>query len=382
MKFIRDPIYGFIRMEKPFIEILDTPSFQRLRGIKQLGLSHLVYPSAVHTRFEHSVGSYYLATEICKIHEISHPLEFRAAALLHDLGHAPFSHTLQLKYLTGKSHEEITVEKIKSGEISAVLESNGIDVKKVCDFILGKGLVGRLISGEVDVDRLDYLRRDAYYTGVAYGVIYSDVIIKSIEIKKNRISVDPEYVPALESILIARYMMYPTVYMHHTSRIAEAMLRKAVYSMIENQAVSPREIREMDDAGLLSLLKNSSGISRTLVEKINRRELYKMILRLGKSDIDVRVLEKPIEVESIEEELSGLCGLGPGEIIVDVPGKPEMKESRILIGGKNVLLEEFSPLVKMLCEAEWNYWYIGVYSPRRDLPVERIKKKLRSFFGA
>lgn len=375
MKYVRDPLYGFISIEKPFLEMIDSPEFQRLRRIAQLGFAHLVYPTAIHTRFEHSLGCFYLADKISK--KFGCGDEFKAAALLHDIGHAPFSHSAEslIRNITGKSHEDIAVEKIKRNVVD-ILEKASISAKEVCRLIEGKGLYGKLISGEIDVDRLDYLRRDAYYTGVAYGVTDADVVIKSLECSGKGFCVKTEYTPALESILIARYMMYPTVYNHHTVRIARTMFRKALQKILES--IDIEKFLNMDDFDIIGILRNSSGLPKNIMERIDSRRLYKSVLVLGMNKIgDMKKLMKirsnPKKLSQLETELCSVAGLKEGEVLIDIPPQPEFSESKILVGNKP--LSKFSPLVAALAKAEQNFWSVGVYCAERN---EGILKKLRN----
>ncbi len=375
MKYLRDPLYGFISIEKPFLEMLDSQQFQRLRRIAQLGFAHLVYPTAIHTRFEHSLGCFHLAEKFSKKFDCGD--EFKAAALLHDIGHSPFSHSAQLIVysITGKSHEDIAVEKIKRNT-TEILENAGISVKQVCNLILGKGEFGRLIAGEIDVDRLDYLRRDAYYTGVAYGITDSDVVIKSLEFSGKRFSVKTEYAPALESILIARYMMYPTVYNHHTVRIARTMFKKALQEILERTDI--KQFLDMDDFDVISLLRNSSGLPKQIIDRIDRRMLYKTAASINANDIGsmkklMRLRNNLNRLSAIESELCSAIGLEEGRVLIDIPRLQEMKESKILVGKKS--LSKFSPLVSALVKAEQNFWSVGVYCAERN---ESAIRKLRS----
>lgn len=374
MKFIRDPLYGFISLEKAFTEIVDSKEFQRLRRIKQLGFTYLVYPTAIHTRFEHSLGCFFLAEQLCKKFFCGE--EFKAAALLHDIGHLPFSHAAEIK-----KHENITVEKIKSSEVRDILERHGLSTRKICNLILGKGKFGRLISGDIDVDRLDYLRRDAYYTGVAYGVTDPDVVIKSLAWERGGLSVRTEYVPALESILIARYMMYPTVYNHHTVRIAKAMFRKALQNLLNKKLLSISDLANMDETDIISIMRNSD--ERKIMERIDNRKLYKTVFTLRKNDINnmrrlFAVKNRPKKRLRLENELSETFGC---DILIDIPEKPVFEESRIVVSETKKPLSSFSPLVNALAKAEWNFWYVGIYASRpRKSKIKKLKSIVKDLF--
>ncbi|MEE9593907.1 MAG: HD domain-containing protein, partial [Candidatus Hydrothermarchaeales archaeon] len=174
-KVIRDPIHGDIFLTEPETKIVDSLEFQRLRRIKQLGMAYLVYPSANHTRFEHSLGAMHVASRVANTLQLSKDdsIKLRIAALLHDVGHGPLSHTSEelLERYMGQSHEEITMELINNSDVSSILIDEGLNPEEVSSLILGKGgRLGSLISSELDVDRMDFLVRDAHHTGVAYGV--------------------------------------------------------------------------------------------------------------------------------------------------------------------------------------------------------------------
>jgi hypothetical protein len=370
MKSIKDPLYGFVKIEKPFIEIIDTREFQRLRWIRQLGLAQLVYPSAIHSRFEHSIGCFYLACKICEAFEIDTP-EFKAAALLHDIGHLPFSHAVEC--LTER-HEKLSVKKIENSRIAEILEKGGMNVKLVCKLIRGKNKLGKLISGEIDVDRLDYLRRDAYYTGVAYGVIDSDAVIRGLNKISKRLWIKFDYVPAYESLLIARYLMYPTVYLHHTVRCLNALLRRACQEMLKREEI---KIENFTDGELLECLKKSEA-SKRLVERILYRELYKEIGRIFLSEKQLNKLHSPWVCSEIEDELAERFSLKKGDVLIHAPKISEFSESKVIVSEIKKPLEEVSPLVRALNQALKNYMWLGVYA-RKSVSRKVVEKLLERF---
>ncbi len=188
-KTFRDPVYKDIFLSDLEVKVIDTPVFQRLRRIKQLGVTNLVYPGANHTRFEHSIGAANIAGRIVKRLDVGElKEEIKVAALLHDLGHGPLSHTSEeiLKKHLGSSHEDNTLRLVRESEVSDILSENSIDVSSVVQILNKKNKFSSLISGEVDVDRMDYLSRDAYHTGVAYGIIDLDRIINNIELLEGK----------------------------------------------------------------------------------------------------------------------------------------------------------------------------------------------------
>ncbi len=229
-KIINDPVFGFINIPNDFIfDIIQHPYFQRLNRIKQLGLSSIVYPGAQHTRLQHSLGAMHLMGEaIAQLrqegHEITHAEAeaARACILLHDIGHGPFSHTLEHSLVNGVSHEEISLimmQKINS-ELDGKLDmALAIFTKKY-----PKKFLHQLVSGQLDMDRLDYLSRDSFFSGVIEGIIGAARIIKMLNVHNDQLVVDVKGIYSIEKFLVARRLMYWQVYLHKTSVAAEKML--------------------------------------------------------------------------------------------------------------------------------------------------------------
>lgn len=234
MKIINDPIYGLTNLDTDLVgDIIQHPLFQRLRRIKQLGLTHFVYPGAVHTRFQHSLGAAYLMENAINVlkdkgFEITQEERFAAltAILLHDLGHGPLSHTLENHFFKNISHETISEEfmKLINNDIKADL-SQGIDVFANRH---PKKLLHKLVSSQLDMDRLDYLNRDSFFTGVTEGIIGSDRIIKMLNVVDNELVIEAKGIYSVEKFLIARRLMYWQVYLHKTVKVAEEMLKKVI----------------------------------------------------------------------------------------------------------------------------------------------------------
>lgn len=229
-KIINDPVYGFIHL--PFnllYDLIEHPYFQRLRRVKQLGLSHLVYPGALHTRFHHALGAMHLMTEALEVirykgHEVSQE-EYEGAVvaiLLHDIGHGPFSHTLEHTLLNNVSHEEVSLlfmEKLNK-------EFDG-QLNVAIDIFTGKypkPFLHQLVSSQLDMDRLDYLKRDSFYTGVSEGVVSSKRIIKMLNVHNNELVLEEKGIYSIEKFIVARRLMYWQVYLHKTAVAAEHML--------------------------------------------------------------------------------------------------------------------------------------------------------------
>ena len=230
MKILNDPIYGFITVPHPvLLRLIDHPWFQRLRYIKQLGLGHLVYPGALHTRFHHALGAMHLMGEAIatlrgKGHEISEEeaLGARIAILLHDVGHGPFSHALEHSLVEGISHEAVSalVMDALNTEFDGALEL-GIHIFRDQ---YAKRFLHQLVSGQLDVDRIDYLNRDSFYTGVSEGVIGGERIIKMLQVVDDKLVVEEKAIYSIEKFLVARRLMYWQVYLHKTVVACEMML--------------------------------------------------------------------------------------------------------------------------------------------------------------
>ncbi|HRH37781.1 MAG TPA: HD domain-containing protein [Flavobacteriales bacterium] len=235
MKILNDPIYGFITVPHPTIlRLIDHPWFQRLRYIKQLGLSHLVYPGALHTRFHHALGAMHLMGEAIstlrsKGHTITEEeaLGAHIAILLHDIGHGPFSHALEHSLVEGINHEGVSalVMDALNAQFDGAL-SVGINIFRDAPATPGSmvPVLHQLVSSQLDVDRIDYLNRDSFYTGVSEGVIGGERIIKMLEVVNDRLVVEEKAVYSIEKFLVARRLMYWQVYLHKTVVACEMML--------------------------------------------------------------------------------------------------------------------------------------------------------------
>mgnify|MGYP000909603483 CR=1 FL=1 len=229
-KIVNDPVYGFINLPAGIVyDIIEHPYFQRLRRIKQLGLTNLVYPGANHSRLQHAMGAFYLMGQAIDVirskgHHISHD-ESEAvmmAILLHDAGHGPYSHTLENSIITGVNHENISV--LFMEEINRQLQGKLDLAIRIFKNQYSKKFLHQLVSSQLDMDRLDYLKRDSFFTGVSEGVISSDRIIKMLNVVNDQLVVDEKGIYSIEKFLVARRLMYWQVYWHKTVLAAEQML--------------------------------------------------------------------------------------------------------------------------------------------------------------
>ena len=229
-KIVNDPVHGFINIHFPLaFDIIEHPFFQRLRHIRQLGLTYLVYPGANHTRFQHALGAMHLmasAIEVLKAKglEISEQEAEAATAaiLLHDIGHGPFSHSLEFSIAQGINHERIGHRLMR--EMDSQLNGRLAMAIDIFNDKYPKRFLHQLVSSQLDVDRMDYLRRDSFFTGVTEGAIGSDRIIKMLNVVDDNLVVDAKGIYSIEKFLIARRLMYWQVYLHKTVVAAEQLL--------------------------------------------------------------------------------------------------------------------------------------------------------------
>lgn len=229
-KIFNDPLYGFISLPYNVIfDLIEHPYFQRLRRIKQLGLTHLVYPGALHTRFHHALGAMHLTMRAIEVirskgHKIS-KREARATAigiLLHDIGHGPFSHALEFSIVKNVNHEDISTFFMQ--RLNAELGGKLDLAIEIFENRYHKTFLHQLISSQLDMDRLDYLKRDSFFTGVSEGVINTDRIISMLNVKDGQLCVEAKGIYSIEKFIIARRLMYWQVYLHKTVLSAEKMI--------------------------------------------------------------------------------------------------------------------------------------------------------------
>lgn len=381
-KTIRDPIHGTIKVSDWIMKIIDTPIVQRLRRINQLGFTNLVYPGANHTRFEHSLGVMHIAELLVEKMDADEQTkkEIVAAALLHDVGHAPFSHSSERivrKYLR-LDHEDI-VHIIKGSEVEDILKDEGLRVNKVCDHIRGESHVG-IVSGDIDADRMDYLVRDSYYTGVAYGVFDIMRLIEKIYFDGGRLVIEAGGLRAAESLLISRFMMYPTVYYHHVCRIARKMYEKAMEYSIEEGLIEPGDLLKLDDYDIVTFLRSQKGYPGEIMRLIDTRRLFKRAIYVGRQRVDLTEVMN-LNVRRAEREIAEMAGIDSQYVIVDIPPLEDARELKALVSveGELVSLEEASPLVRALKEADKDVWKMGVYTKKEY--VEKVAKAAADYFG-
>jgi len=380
MKVIRDPIHDYIELDELALALIETPQVQRLRRIRQLGFSNLVYPGANHTRFEHSIGVYHLAKHLVKQVDEQQRNELLAAALLHDIGHGPFSHATEdliLRY-TRKSHEDIE-EFLRKGEISDVLKDYSLSPSAIAAHIRGETDPGQIIHSEIDVDRMDYLVRDAHYTGVAFGLIDHVRLIHELKFNENRLVLNIRGLQAAESLLVSRFLMHPTVYFHHVSRIAESMCENAAQYMIEG-GLDPKLFRRMDDCTFMMEMKNSGGYASEIAERLDNRRLFKRALYTDFDSVNIDVIKLRKNKKRVENEIAERAGIGPGYVLVDIPEKPDIAEmkAQVMVNGRMISIDKASNIVASLEKAQLDNWRLGVFTPLEFR--EKVGTISREFF--
>jgi HD superfamily phosphohydrolase len=382
MTTIKDSVHDHIEVTGVAADLVDTPPVQRLRRIKQLGTVQLVYPSANHTRFEHSLGVYHLADRALEHVDVAgkRAERVRAAAVLHDIGHGPFSHNVEdvISRRTGLEHDDVD-ELVTQGEVASILESHGLDPENIAGLVRGEGELAQLVAGELDVDRMDYLVRDAHHTGVPYGTIDHGRLVRELTFIDGNLVLDEGNVQTAESLLLARALMNPTVYSHHVARITKSMLRRATETLLDTTEITAHQLRRMDDQEL-SVAIRSHDESADLAEKLANRDLYKRAVWAEMGDVAEDVLEADHdEIRDFEADIAADAGVDPESVILDVPGKPSMRESttRVLVGGQVRRLDEQSTLVNALQVAQREHWRLGVYAPASQVePVGKAAERV------
>lgn len=347
MEILRDPLWNNIRLDPLALALLETPVLQRLRYVRQLGLAFLVYPGATHSRFEHALGAWHLAGLALRLLEERGALTqitvreqqiVRAAALLHDVGHYPFSHALEEIGVT--DHEEVARPLITAGVVGDILrQALGPDAPdEVFALITGQSrspLQG-LISGSIDLDKIEYLKRDATMCGVPYGEIDVDRLLNSLVVVEPPdqagmgIGVHEKGLSALESLLFAKYQMYRNVYWHHAVRSATAMYKRLVAVAIDTGAVATDRVSRFTDEELLVHLDTPALVpeARAMLDGLRVRRLHKRAFEcpaatLGE-DLGEWIATDYRLTRQVEDAIARELDLLPGAVLLDYPAKTQM----------------------------------------------------------
>lgn len=416
-----------------FLELLDRHEMQRLRGVRQLGSANLVFPGANHTRFEHCLGAYFLAGKMAESISLSEEdsTAVRAAGLLHDICHSPYSHTLEAvtEEVTGCDHMELA-RKLINGEIrtyrdrdadlfegeetiAEILEKNGTDPRVVCDLIAfpetteyesgtfdiltgrkdhfpSKDYMHQIIHGPVDCDQMDYLMRDSHYTGVAMGNIDIYRLLSTMKVVNDRLCISRSGAPAAEGLMVSRSLMYTSVYFHPTVRILNRMVTKAVLS----SGLNLSDIYLWDDADLTQRLFDVGGESSRLMRLMQNRRIYKKALVLTPGEMDEDMLlaltryASPEKRTELERRLAEKAGVDVSDICIEMPPPSNMK-STMKIGKTDVSivyednrvrsLTRTSSIAKALQARDSFGWALVVACPEEHR--EEVSRAANRMFG-
>jgi len=430
-KVIHDPLHGSIRIEGIFLDILDRHEFQRMHSVKQLGLSYSVFPGANHTRLEHSIGVYHLAGKMADAigMDDEDSQAVKAAAMLHDICHPPFSHTMEeiMEENTGLDHMDLAKRLIfgeiptylerdedlfgGSEPISEILESDGISPEFVCDlislpkskndtpdilsfggkqsFFASKDYAHQIIHGPVDADQMDYLVRDAHYTGVSHGSIDLERLMSQMRIFNSTLVLEKGGITATEGLMVSRALMYSSVYYHKTVRIVEMMLTKAAEVSMEDMS----QLYLMDDADLTNTLIGAGGKASEIARSVLRRRLYKKAFALYTVDADEDMLcsltkySKYDDRKDLESEIADKANVDYTDVVADIPSRSALLSSvkigktdvPILHDGKVRSITKFSPLAKALQSRSIFDWSVMISSPPEH--TEAVGKAAKKVLG-
>ncbi len=371
MKTIKDSVHDHIEVDGVAGDLLDTHAVQRLRHITQLGTARLVYPSANHTRFEHSLGVYHLARQALTNLGIEgvQAERVRAAALLHDIGHSPYSHTIEdlIHRRTGKYHDDV-YDLLAESEVGDILRDHALDTDTIAGLIAGEGELGQVVSGELDVDRMDYLVRDAHHTGVPYGTIDHERLTHELTFFDGKLVLAEGNVQTAESLLVARALMNPTVYNHHVTRISKSMLQRASERLLDSPDIDAERLRRMDDHDLLVALRTNPETAE-LARRLSDRDLYKRAVWAEMVDVSDDIIDADHDtVREYEDDIAECADVDSELVTLDVPSRPTMTESssRVVVNGEIRPLAKQSTLVRALQQVQRDQWRLGVYTSAEE----------------
>lgn len=354
---VRDPIYGPIPLDATARQLIDTPEFQRLRRVQQLSLAYLVYPSAMHTRFEHSIGVYHLARSIVEslerkgeLHAVA-PDDVRViayAGLLHDLSQHLSAHLLDEFGIEGVEHEEVGARTLEAGPMGEILANTGIPdmSRRIGDIINQRSsnpLAG-VVAGNCDADKMDYIARDAYHCGLPVGFDQMHLreaitLVEDPETGFLQVGLDAAGLTSFEQMLYSKSALFRDVYFHRTVRSAMGMLRTLVLLALDRALIDLQELHRWSDNELFTVLRlRVAEVCRTgsddcvlftdLIDRLLERRLYQPACAFPLSAATKPTAEAMLEVERV---LADELGLGEGQVILDFPAKPTMLATDILV---------------------------------------------------
>lgn len=351
-KYIYDPVHGSISLVGASLELVSHPLVQRLWGIRQTGMAHLVFPGAGHSRLEHSLGVLWVARAMAHNLGLSpeETLPVELAGFLHDLGHTPFSHTLEgaLWECQRQTHEDVTqrlilgdvpeafgrygrgIRDFHPRSIPDVLARHGVDAKEVARLLRShrphnRPYLAEMLHGSIDADRLDYLQRDAHYTGVAHGAIDANRLLETMGRDRGHVVFAEKGRAAVEGFLVARSLMYASVYYNKTVRIAEVMLQSAL-ERLPGYPERGAPLLALTDAELLGKLESEGGRAAEITRRLQVRQLFKRAATLPQEEVPaarkglLRLLRAPAQRRYAEDALAEQLGGEPGDALLDLAG--------------------------------------------------------------
>ena len=340
--FIKDPIHGYIRFSETERSVMDTRPVQRLRRLRQLAGSEFVYPAANHSRFEHVLGAMHLAgtlSEVLPTHLTAHDQEqMRLAALLHDIGHGPFSHVFEplvVRHLK-KTHEDFVPWLVTETEVADRLDKAGFNPGQIGLLAVGRlrdrkrPYLDQIISSSVDIDKMDFIVRDSFHTGAGYGSVDVNRLLYTMDVINGNLSVDGRAVATLESFLLARLESFRTIYFHRASRAVQIMIVQALeVAKDELNLLSfdkPDDYLRLDDYKVWTDLKQCKK-SRKLMQDLEARRLLKCAYEktvYAPEELVSNVITKDSVRENIRNEIARKARIGAEDVVIDVPTLPSV----------------------------------------------------------
>src|SRR6059036_1322908 len=340
--FIKDPIHGYIRVNETERTVLDTRPVQRLRRLRQLAGSEFVYPAANHTRFEHVLGAMHLAgalSEVLPTHLDAHDQEqMRLAALLHDIGHGPFSHVfepLMVRHLK-KTHEDFVPWIVNETEVADKLDHAGFNPHRVGLLAVGRlrdnkrPYLDQIISSSVDIDKMDFIVRDSFHTGAGYGSVDVHRLLYTMDVINGNLSVDGRAVATLESFLLARLESFRTIYFHRASRAVQIMIVRALEAAKDELKLlefdEPEDYLRLDDYKVWTELRECKR-SKKIIQDLEMRRLLKCSYErtlYAREELVSNVITKEAVRKQVQNEIARKAKVPEEDVIIDTPTLPSV----------------------------------------------------------
>lgn len=404
---IRDPLWKHIFLPEPLAEALSTADFIRLSRIRQLGPTEIVYPGATHSRAAHSLGVYGIARKMLEILEQrgagdwitpQGKISWYSAALFHDIGHFPYTHSL--KELPLEEHEALSARIVLKPEIARCIQKAGGDPEQTAAIIDKQRetdnketlFYRKLLSGVLDPDKLDYLNRDAYYCGVPYGIQDTEYTLDQLQPDMERgIVLSGNAIVSVENLLFSKYLMYRSVYWHKQVRIATAMMKKAVYAALTKKFIPPEDLYQQDDEGIHHVLESIAHNPKTKKDfpeivcshGVHTRELFTVVaeipfdvsdpLHFNLQDLEIRV--------AAERHLAEEAGIGYENFLIDIP-EPISFESDLWIFDEEKPFSRSSTVFSPRTVASFTGSLRKIRcAVKSDMNNKVLYKKIESFFN-